>query len=1306
MSLSKKRAAPRPPVPGVQSTPAGKNKENEKILKKENGHGEDLNMNENIILKVVMPDQTEDEIEVPGLIPLMDLRMQLCAKYKLSPSSYKLEPIELDGRAIPFTQSSTVVSINAKAVALKTKAKEPVKIAPPKVVEQTVRLTIRMSQSHKQVLRVRPNTSLDKLLPQILEKSGFKPDKHQYVELRHPDQPTMTLDTSRSLDDYKIREIFVADKRVPIQQQHEPQPEPEPETMSIQSDDTSPDKISDQGIKKSGSLKKSKKLKSFFRLSKKSKHSPLSSPPTSEQSSSSPPIPQSRSPDTIQQPQFANVNENNSKQREDEHKVHKKKKAPIKHPEPQNEPLHGQVTEKIDEPQKAETIQKQNSVESEEHIEDEEVIKIVPPRPNAPPRVKPRQQPVPATRLHATGKKKAPPPPTSPDSAPASPTRPSRPEKPPRKHSVEKSNKDRPVFNEEKSSDKETQETVVDDIAIPMQTSDTIETKVEQKPPSDEGEEPAQKHEHEEIIRDVEILLEKESEIKQKSEVSSSEDIHEKMGDQPPQIESADAEFEKVTLAKPVAVPRLSQSDDLKTESANNNEIQTEFPSEPQKDDSYSVSISSAEDMEETPADTEFKISDENLVVTDAIPIQDEVTTKPEPEVENHTENENKVDEKAKELPPDLELYATDMKFDISERNDDDMYGPGQIKHDDDTNERKISHDDDVTTENEHPIEIPEPVIAIEKEESSDDEAENIETSSEPRSLHVDHSEIDSKTALADEDNLFTTPSHYDPNFGQVDAPEDEFDFMAAEELARSMITNFNPSSETQDDEFPSPPPPDDFDNQPTPPPPTPSIVKQPPQQFENNVGTTVDEVDEDDEMTKQKIEELQQQINMVKRAKAKKKAEEEAAKKQPYTIIEEKQTVPGEMQKPGAKTFTFVPNQRTKKVYESYETAAPAGINLSQSGEIRGVGVPEPQKDENERKSPQAAPEKVEPSAVKPVEKSSTPPPQEPIIKQQPVVIKSSVSSAATTVPQQQPVVIKEKEKEPQKPKGVPANAPPLPKGLSGYVASAAMKRQNVQSKPYVPSQAAQDEELSSSRKSSLPNYYKKFLGIKALQFAAENKDKEDTTKKPSVITSPVPEEKVVPNGELSPKPDPPKKPEALKSGAPLLVSDLKPKGLKSGAPPPMGESVKPQEVKIVEQTKNENKSAPVTETIKIEPVTQLPLPPEEKSPPKPMNPVTNIDDVPLPPPPEEFLTPANTAPPTSLDYSRKSSASSTSSTKSPGYSPRSSNFVGISAAKPFSPGGGNRPKFRPMSAAFKDDANNFHPNTNYDELIWNHGK
>lgn len=62
--------------------------------------------------------------------------MQLCALYKLPQNLYTVEPIQIsDGRSIPFQPSHTLAALAAKAVTIKSKAREPARVLPPKVPE-------------------------------------------------------------------------------------------------------------------------------------------------------------------------------------------------------------------------------------------------------------------------------------------------------------------------------------------------------------------------------------------------------------------------------------------------------------------------------------------------------------------------------------------------------------------------------------------------------------------------------------------------------------------------------------------------------------------------------------------------------------------------------------------------------------------------------------------------------------------------------------------------------------------------------------------------------------------------------------------------------------------------------------------------------------------------------------------------------------------------------------------------------------------------------------------------------------------
>lgn len=67
----------------------------------------------------------------------MDLRMQLCAKYKLTPSSYTVEPLKsLEGGVIQHTPSHTIGDLECTVIKIKGTAKEapkPVVVKLPEV---------------------------------------------------------------------------------------------------------------------------------------------------------------------------------------------------------------------------------------------------------------------------------------------------------------------------------------------------------------------------------------------------------------------------------------------------------------------------------------------------------------------------------------------------------------------------------------------------------------------------------------------------------------------------------------------------------------------------------------------------------------------------------------------------------------------------------------------------------------------------------------------------------------------------------------------------------------------------------------------------------------------------------------------------------------------------------------------------------------------------------------------------------------------------------------------------------------------
>lgn len=77
-----------------------------------------------------------------------------------------------------------------------------------------MRLTVKTSQAHQQVVRVKPNVPLRSILSNILDKTNSSKENQKYLELRHPLKINEALDLSKSLDEYnKLREVFVVDTR-------------------------------------------------------------------------------------------------------------------------------------------------------------------------------------------------------------------------------------------------------------------------------------------------------------------------------------------------------------------------------------------------------------------------------------------------------------------------------------------------------------------------------------------------------------------------------------------------------------------------------------------------------------------------------------------------------------------------------------------------------------------------------------------------------------------------------------------------------------------------------------------------------------------------------------------------------------------------------------------------------------------------------------------------------------------------------------------------------------------------------------
>ena len=78
--------------------------------------------------------------------------------------------------------------------------------------QSTVRLMVRLARFRQSVLRVHPDGPLSEVFCMICEKLKFDDNAKKRHELRHPTQHDLILDLEHSLNYYKIREVFLAEK--------------------------------------------------------------------------------------------------------------------------------------------------------------------------------------------------------------------------------------------------------------------------------------------------------------------------------------------------------------------------------------------------------------------------------------------------------------------------------------------------------------------------------------------------------------------------------------------------------------------------------------------------------------------------------------------------------------------------------------------------------------------------------------------------------------------------------------------------------------------------------------------------------------------------------------------------------------------------------------------------------------------------------------------------------------------------------------------------------------------------------------
>lgn len=169
------------------------------------------NLDRDIQLAVVLPNDVTTSTSVNGSKPMMDLLIFLCAQYHLNPSAYTIDLVAEDRSQVKFKPNTPVGLLEVEKVILKPKnLDEKNKKPTPVIPEQTVRIVINYKKTQKTVLRASPNVSLQELIPTISSKCELDPLHTVLLKDRQSQEP---LELAKSLNDLGLRELYAADTR-------------------------------------------------------------------------------------------------------------------------------------------------------------------------------------------------------------------------------------------------------------------------------------------------------------------------------------------------------------------------------------------------------------------------------------------------------------------------------------------------------------------------------------------------------------------------------------------------------------------------------------------------------------------------------------------------------------------------------------------------------------------------------------------------------------------------------------------------------------------------------------------------------------------------------------------------------------------------------------------------------------------------------------------------------------------------------------------------------------------------------------
>ncbi|XDV36243.1 hypothetical protein PO909_006062 [Leuciscus waleckii] len=163
-----------------------------------------------IPLTVLLPGGQETTAAVHGSKPVMDVLVTLCAQHHLVPSDHVIKLISTNQNHIYFKPNSMIGALEFERVVLQSKGSDANQ-KKPHIPVATVRLLINYKKSHKAVARVNPTVPLIELMPTVCEKCEFNPDATVLLKTYNSEE---TLDLTKTLNDYGIRELYAKEMKV------------------------------------------------------------------------------------------------------------------------------------------------------------------------------------------------------------------------------------------------------------------------------------------------------------------------------------------------------------------------------------------------------------------------------------------------------------------------------------------------------------------------------------------------------------------------------------------------------------------------------------------------------------------------------------------------------------------------------------------------------------------------------------------------------------------------------------------------------------------------------------------------------------------------------------------------------------------------------------------------------------------------------------------------------------------------------------------------------------------------------------